>query len=383
MPGDFDFSLSDAEETRARQLHDDGYVIDMVSMGLAGPGIFDEYETATIASRVPEDGPLVTQLFQGMVLPYQLEIEGVSDAIHRWWDESRITCASIAMSGIRPDDLEMIDRIWDPIFAGLPWLRPALIADDIRKAKSDGNHALFKNMQPAQGLSPDITDVANAYANGVRSLMLTYNRMDVAGIGCTERYDGGLSNYGIDVVAACNDLGMIVDTSHCGQMTTIDACKFSTAPVTANHTTASSIFEHDRGKIDDALQAVADTGGVIGIVTVPFFVSGDSAPTIEATLDHIDYVADKVGHEHVGIGTDWPFMCPTDVLERTLGALLAEIGFREEHGAQNLTAMLIGYEGGLDMVNITRGLVKRGHSDAAIQGILGGNFLRVFEQVCG
>lgn len=120
----------------------------------------------------------------------------------------------------------------------------------------------------------------------------------------------------------------------------------------------------------------------MGVVTVPFFVSGEIEANIESVLDHIDYICDLIGWRHVGLGTDWPMQAPEDVIERTLGAIVEEIGFRPEDNIST-TRTLNGFEDYRDMPNITRGLVARGYGDEEIAGILGGNFMRVFEEVCG
>jgi microsomal dipeptidase-like Zn-dependent dipeptidase len=108
-----------------------------------------------------------------------------------------------------------------------------------------------------------------ACAKGLRSFMLTYHQMDHIGVGCPERVDAGLSMFGVDVVAHCNSIGMIDDVSHCGHLATMDACRYSKKPVTANHTAAQSVYAHARGKTDEALRAIAATGGVIGVVAAP------------------------------------------------------------------------------------------------------------------
>jgi membrane dipeptidase len=220
-----------------------------------------------------------------------------------------------------------------------------------------------------------------AYAKGLRSLMLTYNRMDHVGVGCTERVDAGLSMFGIDVVKHCNEIGMIVDVSHCGYLTTMDACRHSTKPVNANHTAARSVYSHARGKSDDALRAIAGTGGVIGVVAVPFFLTGDRRPTIEHMLDHIDYIANAVGWRHVALGTDWPLQVPDELLKVTLSPDNKALGFREQDNL-DVTSRLIGFDDCRDLSNITRGLVKRGYPDNQIQGILGENALRAIAEIC-
>jgi membrane dipeptidase len=146
--------------------------------------------------------------------------------------------------------------------------------------------------------------IDTAYAKGLRPLMLTYNRMDHVGVGCTERVDAGLSMYGVEVVKYCNRIGIIVDVSHCGHLTNMDACRQSTKPVNANHTSAKGLFLSARGKSDEALKAIAGTGGVIGIVAAPFSISSQAHPTIELMIDQIDYISTLVGWQHVAIGTD-------------------------------------------------------------------------------
>src|SRR3546814_10933429 len=130
--------------------------------------------------------------------------------------------------------------------------------------------------------------------------------MTTVGVGCTERVDAGLSLHGVNVVDRCNSIGIIVDTSHCGHDTTLDACRVSRKPVTANHTAAKAVFDHARGKSDDCLKAIADTCGVICIVAVPAFLTDQPDPTIPLMLHHIDYVADLVDWHHVPIRTDSP-----------------------------------------------------------------------------
>lgn len=116
-------------------------------------------------------------------------------------------------------------------------------------------------------------------------------------------------------------------------------------------------------------------------MTVPFVLAAGEGVTVEAWLDHVDYVADLVGWQHVAIGTDWPLHRPKAILRR-LGDLDARIGFGREDRIDWPTN-LIGFDDYRDMPNLTRGLVSRGYTDEQVAGILGLNFLRVFEAVCG
>src|SRR5437764_11659454 len=136
--------------------------------------------------------------------------------------------------------------------------------------------------------------------------------------------------FGVDVVKHMNELGMMVDSSHCSHLTTLDACRVSKKPVNANHTGARSVFPHARCKSDEALRAIAGTGGVIGVLALPAFLTDAPTPTIEHMLDHIDYIAKLVGWRHVAIGTDWPMQAPDDVIVATPGAAVKIAGFRVE-----------------------------------------------------
>ena len=210
---------------------------------------------------------------------------------------------------------------------------------------------------------------------------LTYNWQNYVGSGCTDRSDGGVTDFGARFIRRMNELGIIVDTAHSGRQTTLDACSTSSRPVIASHTSAEAVYRHDRAKSDVELRAIAESGGVIGIMAVPFFLSGAEGVTIEALMDHIDYIATLVGWQHVAIGTDWPLQ-QTKASLRRLDERAMRIGFRQEHRIDSVTN-LIGFDDYRDFPNITRGLVKRGYTDEQVLGVLGANALRVFEDVCG
>jgi len=381
MPGDFDFGLSSEQEERARALHDRCVSVDMCSMGPGGPALFEalpkqDVERALASSEFP-----LFQFLACMELPYELAVRDGSDLLRRFCGGH--TAASFACGGVSDVELEPLRRHRDRM-RSIPWMKQVDRADDFRQAKREGHFATWGYSQPGLSGHPrDLQQFAKARELGMRSVMLTYNNQDAVGCGCTDRTNSGLSNYGLAVVEALNDLKMIVDTSHCGRQTTLDACLFSKAPVTANHTLASAVFKHDRGKSDEELRAVADTGGVIGVVAVPFFMAPPGvAADMNVMLDHIDYIVKTVGWQHVGVGTDWPFMLSHQVAEATIGKATAAMGFRSEHGI-SIAQHLIGYDDARDFVNITRGLVARGYRDEEIEGIVGGNFVRVLEAVVG
>jgi membrane dipeptidase len=212
-------------------------------------------------------------------------------------------------------------------------------------------------------------------------VQLTYNSVNFVAGGCTDRVDCGVTDFGVKFIQRLNDLGIIVDTGHCGRQTTLDACALSNAPVVASHTSAAGVHQHDRAKSDEELKAIAASGGYIGVYLVSMFLTDKPVSTIEDFLDHIDYIANLVGPQFIGVGSDWPMQCTQWGIDK-LAEYASEIGFRKEHGTM-APVNVAGFDDYRDFPNITRGLVKRGYSDEQIKGILGENFLRVFEQVCG
>jgi len=384
-PARFDFGLTVEQEARAAALHRRCVVVDLVSQH-AGGALFAHYpEELQLEFRVRIDACSndMSRFLESLYWPYELSKTGRSDLIRDWYHAAGITCGTygIAVQDGRDD----FENQWDAMarrYADLPWLKYVTTAGEIRQAKRDAVVAFYAHCQPTAAIPRDFKAFDTAYSKGLRSFMLTYNLMNELGVGCTERVDAGLSRFGLDVVRHCNEIGMMVDVSHCGDATTLDACRHSRHPVNANHTAARTVFPHARGKSDQGLRAIAETGGVIGIVAVPAFLTGAAVPSIEHMLDHIDHVAKLIGWQHVAIGTDWPLQAPDDVLKSILSPSNTVLGFRDEDRL-DVTTRLIGFDDCRDLPNITRGLVARGYADEQIAGILGENALRVFAAVCG
>jgi len=384
-PGKFDFHLSAAQEVRAERLHRESIVVDLVSQG-AGGNIFSHYPQDLqnqFNAQMDAAGGGLDALGEAFFWPYEMSRLGKSHLLRDWLQSAGLNCGTYGVEVHDGTDtyLNQGDEL-TARYAGLPWLRHVTTAAQIRQAKKDGVIALYGHCQPTAPLPRNLAAFDRAYSKGLRSFMLTYNQMNNIGVGCTERVDAGLSTFGIEVVEHCNKIGLIVDVSHCGHLTTLDACRHSKKPVNANHTSARSLSFHARGKSNEALRAIADTGGVIGVVTLPIFLTRESDPTIEHMLDHIDYISNLVGWQHVAIGSDSPLQAPDEILRRTFMPAAQSIGFRPQDQL-DITKRLIGFDDCRDLVNITRGLVSRGYDEEQIKGILGENALRVFTEVCG
>ena len=221
---------------------------------------------------------------------------------------------------------------------------------------------------------------------GVRMMHLTYNRRNPIGDGAGEPNDGGLSDFGRAVVAEMNRLGVIVDVAHSGWRTSLEAARASDRPMVASHSACCAIHRHFRGKPDEVIRAICDTGGLIGICCIPRFLGRDG--DIRAFLDHIDHAVRTFGDDHVAIGPDISYTSRHDAAERAKvtarregRSALAAAGPRWEHlwpaddfRPKPQAEQTIAWT---NWPLFTVGLVQRGHREATIRKILGENMLRV------
>lgn len=379
--GQYDFGLDEAAEQRARTLHRSSPVVDMMFYGPASPATWTEELVAEYRAAEPPRDPMGAHRFLADKAA-RGELPGYRELFAETGATTGILqCALADESWVRAAG-EALERCT----GGLPWLHRMRTAGDVRRAHEDGEHVLWGQCQ-INLLRPgelDLVDLASELGV-LHTCDLAYNRMTFIGTGCTERYDAGLSHFGLDFVERCNRVGVLVDTAHSGRQTTLDACAASTRPVLATHTSAAALFPCDRAKSDEELAAVAATGGVVGVVAVPFFLGPPGPrPTVELLLDHVEHIAGVVGWEHVGLGTDWPAAEPFHLLgddaRRAVEQSLRQNGFRHEH-AVDVTQTLDGFSDYRDLVNVTRGLVARGCTDEQVRNVLGGNVLRVFEEM--
>jgi membrane dipeptidase len=250
---------------------------------------------------------------------------------------------------------------------------------DILRAKKDGKVAVIMGLQNADHfLRP--ADVKTFYQLGQRCAQLTYNSQNRIGSGSTERVDGGVSDFGAAIIKAMNEVGMLVDVSHSGDRTTLDAIAISTKPISITHSNCRALIDHPRVKTDEAIKALAAKGGVMGITGVRNFVSKTDPTTIVNYADHIDHVVKLVGIDHVGIGTDSDLYGYDDTspeMNKMLrGAYKDSYAFREKIDVD-------GFDHPLKMFDLTEELLRRKYSDANILAVLGGNFQRLLTATWG
>jgi membrane dipeptidase len=245
---------------------------------------------------------------------------------------------------------------------------PARTVSDIRMAKESGRLAIAFDLEGSDPLLGNLNLVSFYYDLGVRQMLLAYNKDNRASGGCMEG-NIGLTEFGRQVIQEMNRVGMVMDVSHMGYRATMEAFETSTKPVIFSHSNPKGLREHARNISDEQILACAKTGGVIGINGIGDFLGGRES---ELIVKNIEYVMNLAGPEHVGLGLDY-------VIDKQ-----ELIDYIEGHpdvfppGKFNDYLAMVEPE---QFPEFTELLYQRGHSEQVISGILGGNFLRVAEQV--
>lgn len=247
---------------------------------------------------------------------------------------------------------------------------------DLERARLAGKCAVIIGVQNAEHFhTPE--DVKFFHQLGQRCSQLTYNSQNRLGSGSTDRVDGGVSDFGAAIIQAMNEVGVLVDVSHCGDRTTLDAIELSRGPIAITHSNCRALVDHPRLKTDEAIRALAAKGGVMGITGVRMFVRATEPTTVEHIVDHIDHVAALVGIEHVGIGSDADLngydAMPADQYERLKASFKESYAFRDKIDTD-------GFNHPRKIYDLTEALVRRKYSDASITAILGLNFHRLMAE---
>ena len=244
--------------------------------------------------------------------------------------------------------------------------------DEIRAAKSAHKLAVGFHFQGTEAIGRDLANVGAYYKLGVRWMLMAYNFQNNVGTGCieAEKNDLGLSAFGKDLIREMNRVGMIVDCSHSGYRTTMDAMSTSARPCIFSHSNPRALYDHPRNIRDDQIKACAQIGGVIGINGVGAFIGEPKVVSLDTVVRHIDYVADLVGPQHIALGLD--YMTPAHVkllIDFYHGDTMPKVGLAPE--------LPWGFMNPSDAPLLLSKLLARNYSPDMVRGIMGENFLRV------
>lgn len=305
-----------------------------------------------------------------------------------WYVDGGATVAvpTVATTEGAGETLRRIAR-WKRTIEGDARLVQVASAAAIEAAKAAGRTGILLHFQGADPVEDDL-DLVFAFRDlGVGVIQLCYNVKNRVGDGADERTDAGLSFFGVDLIRRLNEARVVVDCSHTGVRTSLDTVEVSTAPVVISHGNPRALHESRRNLPDDLIRAVARSGGVIGAVGFPGFVSPEPRPTLDRFIDHIAYMADLVGIDHVGLGIDYYLgqsgVAPDDAARRQYDAWVASGKWRPGTYPPPPHHYPAGIETPRSLPNLTARLRERGFADADVLKILGGNWLRVWRAVWG
>lgn len=256
----------------------------------------------------------------------------------------------------------------------------------IRDAKQNGQIAHIMLAQDSLFIGHNLENLLLWKQLGLRVMQLTYNEQNLAGSGCLELHDGGLTQYGRVLIREMERIGITLDLTHVGEKSFMEAAAVATQPLLATHSNPKSVVDNPRNITDEQIKAIADSGGVVGVTTwAPLIWDGSPGmPTLDDYLRCLEYVIELVGVDHAGVSTDsmgtWgayprhdpnpdavPYGSVTDEFDR--------IAQPEDDNNRQPSD----FNGIVDYPVLTAKMVERGYSEENIHKLLGGNFLRVFD----
>lgn len=260
-------------------------------------------------------------------------------------------------------------------------------AADIETAKAEGKLGLILHCQGTALIEDEIDLVESYYEAGLRIVQLCYNTKNLVGDGASERTDAGLSHFGVKLIERLNRLGMLVDCSHTGHRTSLEAAEISADPIIISHANARAVQDNGRNVSDALIKAIAAGGGVVGTVGFPPFLSWEAQPTLDQFIDDIAYKADLVGIDHTGIGIDYyEGQHPIEDEEAAAARYQNRLDtgqWRAEEYPPPPYKFPAGIETPRTLEKLTGRLLERGFSEEDIRKIWGLNFMRVYRRVWG
>jgi membrane dipeptidase len=243
--------------------------------------------------------------------------------------------------------------------------------EDLNKVNSK-NLSFILGIEGVKPLGENIETLEILYRLGLRTVILTHNERNFAADGCAEKANGGLSKLGISIVKKINDLNIIPDLVHVSERSFFDAAEILDKPFVVSHSNAKAVCNHYRNLTDEQIKAVASAKGVIGINFLGLLVDEDiKNATIDRLIDHIVYIANLIGIEHIGLGPDF-----ANYYADELKNWVIQNGY-----PLDLITFVKDLEDVAKLPNLTEKMLKRGFSEDEIKLVLGKNFLRVYSEI--
>lgn len=262
------------------------------------------------------------------------------------------------------------------------YVNRAVSVSDIYTAKKQGTIALVAGLEAATMIENEVDRLDILYGIGVRQIGIAYSEANALGSGLKEVRDGGLTSFGRKAVTRMNKLGLAIDISHSGDVTGLDVIRHSKFPVFITHAGSRSVWNSPRMKPDEVIKACSERGGVIGLEAAPHTTISPSHPqhSLNSVMDHFTFLVDLVGIDHVAFGPDTIF--GDHVALQSFSAERLSIAESRSTTPIESVQFVDGLENPTEcFFNITAWLVEHGYSELDIAAVLGGNVIRVLEEV--
>lgn len=260
-------------------------------------------------------------------------------------------------------------------------------AADILKAKREKKFGWLWGTQDSCMVGTELDRLSQLKKDGVMSVQLTYNLRNLSGDGSLEAANGGLSKLGKATIERIESEKLLLDLAHGGARTMAEAAAFAKRPLVISHTGSRALIDHPRNTADDTIKAVADKGGVVGVYFMPY-LAVNQHPTGSELIAHVEHIANVAGEDHVGIGTDNGVL-PLDLSPESKKKLdewqaqRIKLGIAAPGEAIGVYPYVADYNTIDRYRRFASDLQRRGWSEARLEKLMGGNFLRVYKDAWG
>ena len=282
------------------------------------------------------------------------------------------------------DELQLEIKKWDILFKeNSDLIFPGKNFHDIDKAKKENKTAIFFGFQNCSPIEDDIMLVEKVYKLGCRFMQLTYNNQSLLATGCYEKVDGGVTNFGREVIREMNRVGLVIDMSHSAEKSTLDAIELSEKPIAITHANPSFWHAAKRNKSSDLLKILSDSGGMLGLSLYPHHLKDNTNCTLDSFCEMVAKTAEIMNVNKIGIGSDLCLDHPDTVVEWMRNGSWSKSknygeGTKNKPGFPKQPDWFLDARG---FSNIEKGLKKVGFSDAETHGILGNNWYNFYKSI--
>jgi len=322
--------------------------------------------------------------------------DDVSRMSDRGWAETLATGVTVVRDTVMPvgnvadpwgDYQKDISARHDLIAANPDRLILVRSAADILRAKREKRFGIVIGTQDTSMVGGDLDRLAQMKKDGVMTVQLTYNNANLSGDGSLEPRNGGVTKLGKATIDRIEKEKLLLDLSHGGARTMAEAAAYAKRPLVISHTGARALADHPRNTADETIKAVADKGGVVGVYFMPFLTL-DSHPKGSDLIAHIEHIANVAGEDHVGIGTDNGVLPQSTDAEATRklnewAKQRMDAGIAAPGEGLNIWPMVADYNSVDRYRRLGSDLQKRGWSEARLEKLFGGNFLRIYREAWG